>query len=194
MRKNLLICGHIGCGKSTLIRNCLGDHALRAGGYVSLRIQNDRELKGFDLAPTAALISDDALKDAQRFLDFGALKKQDLSVFSGLGTKLLQEALQKPFAVIDEFGGVELLLPEMREALMALLSSPVPCIGVLKDPDASRSLTRRLKLGEDYEAEYRRIFNTLKRDPNTTILRTTGQDDSFAMRQMDLWAEEFVRK
>ena len=194
MRKNLLLCGPIGCGKSTLIRMALGADAARAGGYVTLRIHQEQKLLGFDLAPAAALADPQALEQAQRFLDFTGNQKQDSSVFSGHGVRLLQEALESPFAVADEFGGVELLIPELRSALTQLLYSPVPCIGVLKDLDASRSLARRMRLGPEYRDEYDALFQKLKRDPNTMILRTTGRYDSFAQRQIDLWAGEFVRK
>ena len=194
MRKNLLLCGHIGCGKSTLIRMALGAAAARAGGYVTLRILEGQNLIGFDLAPTPALACPEYLEQAARFMDFTGNQKPDLSVFSGLGTRLLREAAEKPFAVADEFGGVELLIPELGQALMELLQSPVPCIGVIKDPDASRALSRRMRLGEEYKAAYEGLFNWLKRDPNTMILRTTGQSDGFAARQIDLWVKEFVRK
>ena len=190
MKKNLLLSGPIGCGKSTLIRSALGQAAAEAGGYVTLRILEGDFLAGFDLAPAAAL-ADPSLK-GQRFLDFtGGKRKNDL-VFSQYGADLLHCALDAPFAVADEFGGLELLIPEFREALTALLNSPVPVIGVFKTPGASAALAQRLRLPEEYAAAYRQFRELLLQKEDTCIFSTTGRGDRQAETTIQRWMEQYI--
>lgn len=194
MKKRILLYGPIGCGKSTIIRNALGKEAEHAGGYITLRVFENDLMTGFDLAPAAALTNPEALKEAERFLNFTGKPRRDPSVFSGLGRRLLREALEKPFAVADEFGGVELLIPEFMESLRNLLSSDVPCIGVFKTQTASEELIRRLHLGEDYISAYRSLYETLSVDPDTEILSTFGQNDDAVISCVGQWIQQYVRK
>ena len=192
MRKNLLLSGSIGCGKSTLIRQALGKSALSAGGFVTLRVIREDALLGFNLAPAAALAEDSCPR--QRFLDFTEGKRRNDAVFSDFGAEILRDSLRAPFAVADEFGGLELMIPEFCSALMALLQSEVPVVGVFKTPEASVALIRRLHPESSYEEAYRKLRRLLLEDPNTQLLETTGRGDIYAEQQLRLWVNTYVRK
>lgn len=194
MKPRLLLCGPIGCGKSTMIARALGDHVREAGGYVTLRVIQNGKLDGFDLAPAAALADPQAQEHSGRFLDFRQGPRRDQTVFSGLGVQLLREAGQKPFALLDEFGGMELLVPEFARALQDLLSSDLPAIGVIKTPRASRELMQRTGLGPDYTQVYNDLFTWLSQDPGTQILLTTGRYDDRARETVESWVSYYVRK
>lgn len=192
MRKNLLLRGSIGCGKSTMIKNALGENAIRAGGYVTLRILEQEKLLGFSLSPAAAW--QDPFLEGQRFLDFTEGIRRDPKVFSGFGKELLTNALDAPFAVADEFGGLELLIPEFQQALLKLLQSPVPCIGVIKSRSASESLIERLHPEDRYRNLYGSLEKLLQQDPDTEILDTTGRYDETARTRVEAWVSQYVRK
>ena len=194
LKPRLLLCGPIGCGKSTMIANALGPQVLQAGGYVTLRVIRNGELEGFDLAPAAALLDPLARTRSGRFLDFRQGLRRDQTVFLSLGTRLLQEAPRHPFALLDEFGGMELLVPDFRQALTGLLVSDLPCIGVIKTPEASRELAQRTGLGRDYEQAYGDLFAQLSQDPGTGILYTTGRYDDRARETVQRWVSYYVRK
>lgn len=190
--KRLILMGEIGAGKSTLIRNALGDDAARAGGVVTRRITEKGTVQGFDLAPAAALWN--PTLPAQRFLDFSCGQWRDDSVFSGLGASLLHQALDASFAVADEFGGLELLVPEFYEALVKLLTSDVPTIGVLKTPASVRALAEKIPLGEEYARKADSLRRLLEADPDTLLLPVPGWDDPYATRTVRFWAETYVRR
>ena len=191
MKKRLLLQGEIGCGKSTLIRQALGRDALKAGGFVTLRVTQGNSLLGFDLAPAAALA--DPELTGQRFLDFTRDPCRNDAVFSRFGAALLQDSLEAPFAVVDEFGGLELMVPEFYSALMELLQSDVPVVGVFKTPEASEALIRRLHPEEAYGEAYRSLRRLLLEDPDTELLETTGRGDAHAEQQLRLWVNTYVR-
>ena len=186
----LLLCGEIGCGKSTLIRDALGEEAGRAGGFVTLRCLEGEKLSGFDLAPGAALVDENAPR--QRFLDFTYGKRQNDGVFSGFGAELLRKS--GPFALADEFGGLELLIPEFREGLVALLESGTPVVGVFKTDRASRSLAQRVGLDSRYREEYLNFRQKLVENPRVTLLDTIGRGDENARKALAEWVCQYVTK
>ena len=191
MRPRLILMGPIGCGKSSLIRSCLGEDAAKAGGFVTLRrVEGDR-LLGFDLAPARALVAENAPR--QCFLDFTGETKKDNGVFEIFGTQLLAQAGEYPFAVADEFGGMELENEAFRGVLYAFLSGDTPCVGVLKNPQASAALTRRTGLGGNYPALYAELKARLEEDPQTELLPVTGWADRHAQAVLETWAKTYLR-
>lgn len=190
--KRLILLGEIGSGKSTLIRTALGAGAARAGGFVTRRVTENGRVLGFDLAPAASL--SDPVLPSQRFLDLSGNPRRDDGVFAGLGTALLKQALGAPFAVVDEFGGLELLVPEFYEALTALLTSHVPTIGVLKTPASVRALAEKIPLGEEYVQLAESLRSLLEADPETRLLPFSGWDDPCAAETVRNWAETYVRR
>ena len=193
MKRRLILCGEIGCGKSTLIKNALGADAIRAGGFVTLRVMRRGRLEGFDLAPAAALADSSRLAEAAQFLSFGDSPCQYDQVFSELGASFLQDALQYPYAVADEFGGMELVIAPFYQALLDLLRSDLPCVGVFKTPAAAEAMRRRLPLEPDYIVRYQEIRNLLEQDPDTELLTTTGRGDRQAEEALARWAAEYAR-
>ena len=194
MKKNLILYGPIRCGKSTMIQEALGTGVLRAGGYVTLRSFYKNCLIGFDLAPAPVLFSRQDLHRTETFLEFGEPVVRHPEVFSGFGTELLKEAMTQDFAVIDEFGGMELLITPFRQELHKLLKSSVPCIGVFKTPQASQTLTAHLNMDYAYTAAYEEMLRFLQNDPNTQILSTSGWKDMNARKEINDWAGQYVRK
>ena len=135
MQKKLFLCGPSGCGKTTMIRAALGQKLAEAGGFVTeRRVDGDGRVLGFDLLPAAAAAGIEGFTPL-RFLDYTAESpRRDNEVFRDEAVRLLQEAEYYPFAVLDEIGGFELVIPQFRAQLASFLSSPVPCVGVLKAP------------------------------------------------------------
>lgn len=184
--RRLVLMGPIGAGKSTLIRNSLGSRVSRAGGFVTRRISAGGQVLGFDLSSPRIWI--DPYTPARRFLDLQKGTRDDLA-FSQLGVPLLEDALCAPFAVADEFGGLELLVPEFREALYGLLSSEVPTVGVVKAPAAAHALAREISLGNAYFEAYSALVSMLEADPDTLLLPMEGWDDQNAIQTVRNWTE-----
>lgn len=184
--KRLFLMGSIGCGKSTMIRNALGRDISQAGGFLTVRITDGPKLLGFEL------VSPRALHQGHRFLDFenGTLQKD--RVFTDFGISYLQTPAS--FAVIDEFGGLELLEDDFYNALLTFLQSDIPCIGVLKTEEAAAAMAEKVPLGPIYFQRYRTLLQTLKNDPETQLIPTTGWQDQSTVEILAQWAEKYIRR
>ena len=193
MPKRLFLCGPSGCGKTTMIRNTLGEKLAEAGGFVTERVcAPDGALVGFDLLPAATAAGIEGFP-ALRFLDYPTEPPgRDNEVFRTEAVRLLQEAEYYPFAVLDEIGGFELVIPQFRAQLAAFLSSPVPCLGVLKSPAGVEELRERFGLGEKYAALAKRLREALDADPDTLVLDLASRGDERAERAVREWAAAFT--
>ena len=193
MQKKLFLCGPSGCGKTTMIRNALGGKLAEAGGFVTERaVGADGRLLGFDLLPAAAAAGVEGYTPL-RFLDYTSEPpKRDNEVFRVEAVRLLQEAEYYPLAVLDEIGGFELVIPQFRAQLATFLSSPVPCVGVIKAPAGVEELQARFGLGEKYPALARRLREALENDPDTLVLDLSGSGDEQALRALRDWVEAFT--
>ncbi|MGI5976473.1 MAG: nucleoside-triphosphatase [Candidatus Limivicinus sp.] len=193
MKKHLFLIGPSGCGKTTMLRNALGDKLAEAGGFVTERVcRADGSVEGYDLLPAAAAGGVEGYERA-RFLDYTKNPpKSDNEVFRNEAVKLLKEAAFYPYAVIDEFGGYEMVIPQFREALLDILSSELPIIGVLKDAGNGETLRRRIGLGEKYTLYRDRLEEALRNDCDTLILDTSGRYDEKAHELVRRWAEEYA--
>ena len=112
MKKHLFLTGPSGVGKTTIIKEALGAQIAYAGGFLTERVTDDSgKLLGFDLLPTAGY-------ERWQILDYSGEKPaKDNEVFRNQGVRLLNEAAYSPFAVLDEIGGFEMLIPQFRNAL-----------------------------------------------------------------------------
>ncbi|MBR0208139.1 MAG: hypothetical protein IJQ43_04525 [Oscillospiraceae bacterium] len=193
MYRRLFLCGPSGCGKTTMIRNALGGALAEAGGFVTERaVGADGRLLGYELLPAAAAAGVEGFAPL-RFLDYtGELPTRDNEVFRGEAVRLLQEAEYYPFAVLDEIGGFELVIPQFRAQLGSFLSSPVPCVGVIKAPAGVEELQARFGLGEKFPALARRLREALENDPETLVLDVSGRGDERAAQALCDWAAAYT--
>lgn len=188
MKKKLFLTGPDRSGKSELIRSALGDDIRRAGGFVTAREWDGAEtVLGFDL------LSTDGSGQPERFLEFvNGRPITHLEVFSQTGTRLLRQGFNRPFAVLDELGGVELLDDSFTRALFQLLKSEIPCIGVLKGPGAGKTVGV-MGLNLRYELARRVLWDNLTKDPDVQIIKLSDANDPHALEQVEQWVAEYVR-
>lgn len=194
MKKHLFLTGPSGCGKSHMIREALAENLACAGGFVTERITDDGgKLSGFDLMPAAAAAGIIGFS-AARFLDYSVTPPAAHNeVFRIEGVRLLEEAQMYPYALLDEFGGFELIIPQFREALLELLNSDLPCIGVLKGAPNAADLQKRLGLGARYSSYRNALQAALENDDDTVLLHIDGRDDRKALSIVRAWCDEYAR-
>ena len=191
MKKHLFLTGPSGCGKSYMIREALGESLAFAGGFVTERITDSADkLMGFDLMPAAAAAGLPGFS-AARFLDYSTMPpRTNNEVFRIEGVRLLEEAQMYPYALLDEFGGFELIIPQFREALLDILNSELPCIGVLKGAPNAMELQKRLGLGERYIGYRNALEAALENDCDTVLLHLEDKNDKKVRAIVRAWCDE----
>ena len=190
MQRRIFLTGPAGAGKSALIREVLGGKLAEAGGFMT-GCAAQGSLR-FELRPAAAFAGIEVLESGV-FLDASVWPpKRDNEVFRELGTRLLEEALWYPFAVVDEIGGYELLIPQFRTALEELLGAEVPLIGALKDSDEAALQGRAFGLGERYGQYVERLHEALRGDPDTLLVPLSGAEDAAARRAVLDWTARYA--
>ena len=195
MQKHLFLTGPSGVGKTTLIRSVLGPVLGYAGGLVTeCVLDEDGTLLGYDLYPAAAA-ADHSLYESCRFLVYsGGQCYRNNDAFRELGVKLLQEAEYYPFAMLDEFCGFELVIPQFRVALDSFLKLDLPIIGVLKGPESVNAIRERLGLGPRFPAAAALLREELLQDPDTLLVGMHERGDACVEAIVRRWAAEYAPK
>ena len=193
MQKHLFLIGPAGAGKTTLLRELLGDRLSMAGGLVTRPVRSSSGfLLGCDLAPAAALGGVEGL-EAQHFLFFTEKgPKTNNEVYRSYGVRLLEEATWYPYALLDEIGGFELLIPQFRQALETLLQSDLPLLGALKTPEEAELFRRYLGLGERFTPYCERLHRALAADPDTLVVPMDADNSADARAAVDAWIGQYL--
>lgn len=190
MEKRIFLTGAESETRSGLIREALQEKLAEAGGFVmAAEAGGNSYAEGFALRPSAAAAGVEGLPSG-RFLDCRVWPPQrDNEVFRVFGVQLLEEAAWYPFAVLDEIGGYEILIPQFREALEALLQSGLPLLGALKTAEEAEQWRQLFGLGERMTKQTARLRAALAADPDTRVLdlRETPEDEARAI--LRAWAD-----
>ena len=184
--KKLFLTGAVGCGKSTAIRQALGDDLPKAGGFLTVRQKDDtgRAVAYWLTRPDGS--------DGQVIIDYSNKPyRMHLEVFESTGVALLERSGECPFVILDEIGGFEVLSDAFLDALKRLLERDIPVIGVMKGAAPASKMIRKLGLGEEYvrRAEQLREFLRSRED---TLLYECSQFDPEGLRLARAWAEENI--
>jgi len=179
--KNLFLTGPVGSGKSTSIATALGTKLEKAGGFLTVRQRDDtgRAVAYWLKRPDGS--------DAQIIIDYSAKPyTMHPEVFENLGVRLVQEARQYDYVVLDEIGGFEVLSENFMEALLKLLASDIPCIGVMKGEGPASKMIRKLGLGDAYVQKAEDLRRWMRQDENT-LLYECSQFDPEGLRLAREW-------
>ena len=190
MEKRIFLTGQQGSGKSRLIREALGGRLAGAGGFVTCAMPGENGYAvGYALQPAAAAGGAEGL-ESRLFLDCRVWPpRHDNEVFRGFGVRLLQEAAYYPFAVVDEIGGYETLIPQFAQALETLLQSDLPLIGALKTPEEAEQWRQLFGLGERLTQRVGALHAALRAESDTRIIDLRETPEAEALALLRSWAE-----
>lgn len=187
MVKNLFFTGNIGCGKSTAIAAVLGSRMAQAGGFLTVR-QRDEAGR----AAAFWLQRPDGTQKQCFLRHAGEASAVYPEVFDTWGVALLREARHCDFVVLDEIGGFELLSDPFLEALMELLQSDTPCIGVMKGEGPAGKMIEKLGMGETYIRRAAGLRQWMQSDTRT-ILRDFSRSDPQTLGLAEDWAAQYAK-
>ena len=193
MEKKLFLTGPAGGGKSRLLREALGGRLASAGGFVTERsLDADGRFVGYSLLPAAAAGGVAGFAPAL-YLDCRVFPpEKHHEVFRETGVRLLEEAAWYPFALLDELGGYELLIPQFAAALAALLSTPTPCVGALRTGEDAELLRSLLGLSDRYPRKLARLFEALSHSPDCRVVELTEANREEVRALLERWAAEYA--
>ena len=193
MEKKLFLIGPTGCGKSKMIRDVLADTLASAGGFVTERsVDENGSFVGYSLLPAAAAGGVTGFAP-ELYLDCRSFPPvKDHEVFRQTGVRLLEEAIWYPYALLDELGGYELVIPQFAAALEAFLQSGVPCAGALRSPEDAELLRSLLGLSDRYPAKLRSLLEMLKRDPDCRVIELQEDNASAVRAALKAWRAEYA--
>ena len=192
MKKHLIFCGAPELDLSGLLRAELGPALSVAGGYITERVSAPEEALCVALLPAAAAGGVAGFESHIVYDCSDGSAHKDNEVFRTEGVRLLEEAAYYPFAVLDRFGGYELVVPQYRQALADLLSSEQPLLGILLTREEAISLGNSLGLGERFELLVERLHEALREDADTLLLPVDAGGLVSARRILRQWAQEYV--
>lgn len=171
MQKNLFLTGPIGSGKSTSIATALGEALPGAGGFLTVRQRDDT---GRAVAYWLQRCDGSC---RQCIIDYSAKPyTMHMEVFETFGAELLEQAKKYDYVVLDEIGGFEVLSDAFMEALMQLLGSGTPCIGVMKGVAPASKMIQKLGLGEAYVQKAENLRQWMRDDEDTLLYECTQFD------------------
>ncbi len=193
MKRHLFLSGPAFCGKSRLIREMLGNRLQSAGGFCTeLTSSEEGGLFGCSLMAAAAAGGAQGY-EKELFLDLRSFPPgHDSEVFRGSGVRFLEEAGWYPFAVLDEIGGIDLIIPQFRAALEELLASELPVLGVVKGAEEAEQLRQLLGPGQRFSAFSESLLRELRADPDTEVLRISGDAAEEAGEAVLAWTAEYA--
>jgi len=169
--KRLFLTGSVGCGKSTSIAAALGDKLASAGGFLTVRQRDDtgRAIAYHLQRPDGS--------QGEIIIDYSRKPyTMHPEVFESLGVQLLAEARNYDYVILDEIGGFEVLSDGFMEALMELLGSGIPIIGVMKGEGPASKMIQKLGLGDVYVRKAEALRQHLRQDEDTMLYECTQFD------------------
>ncbi|MFN2108261.1 MAG: nucleoside-triphosphatase [Anaerolineae bacterium] len=133
MGKTLLLTGHPGIGKTTIIRNVIAQVGNKAGGFYTEEIVGPGGRKGF------RLITPDGKETIMAHVDLRSPKTLtvgrygvDVKALERVGIAALRRAMQeKKLVIVDEIGTMELYSRAFCDAVMLAILGPTPVLGTI---------------------------------------------------------------
>ena len=158
MAKSLLLTGHPGIGKTTIIRKVIAGLGDRAGGFYTQEITGPGGRQGFNLTTLdgkEVVFAHKDLRDARlpRVGRYGV----DVAALDRVGVRALRRAMDAgKLIIVDEIGMMELYSTAFQETLVAAILGPHHVIGtMMSKPHPEGDVFRNLAQVEIREVDRR---------------------------------------
>lgn len=131
-RKNLLLTGRPGVGKTTVVRKIIEQLGAQAGGFFTEEMREGRQRVGFKILTTdgrEGILAHVSLPSPHRVGKYGV----NVEGIDEVAVPALLKALQAaPLIVIDEIAKMELCSQDFKDAVVKCLDSPKPLLAVIQ--------------------------------------------------------------
>jgi nucleoside-triphosphatase len=131
MRTTILLTGHPGCGKTTVIQRTIKQLARPVGGFYTREIRAGGQRRGFEMVTfdgQTGILAHADIEGRPRVSKYGV----DLAALDEIGTASIRRALARDaLVVIDEIGPMELYSEAFQAAVLAALDGDVDVLGTI---------------------------------------------------------------
>lgn len=129
MSSAILVTGHPGCGKTTLIRRVLAQVARPAGGFYTQEVRVDGRRQGFQMVTfdgQQGMLAHVDITGGPRVGRYGV----DVAALDAVGVASVRRALDSGgLVVIDEIGPMEFFSAAFRQVVLDALEAGAPVFG-----------------------------------------------------------------
>ena len=101
----------------------------------------------------------------------------------------MQEAEYYPFVLLDEIGGLDLVVPQFREALKELLRKETALLGVVKEREEAENLRELFGLGKRFMGYYDELIEMIEAGERCRILQMGEEATEQALEE---WRQRFL--
>jgi len=136
MIEKLVITGPSGSGKTSALLKLLPYVQGKTGGFVVQRVRSGERVLGYSMIPSreASEVWIEATEPPNTC--FLTLEDQNLHFHTDrFSDSFMQLTLEGDLMILDEIGGIELQLPEVRARILSLLSSNKPLLVIWKSKE-----------------------------------------------------------
>lgn len=173
-------------GKSTLLQKCIRDAGLTVSGFYVKRNISEGTVKGFELRSACELQGDRSLVEMDQWFikEIDGKRSRNLAVFENYGCTLLRAAQTAAcdLLLLDEIGGIELLVPIFTQELLQTLKRPIKIVGVFKSEKNYRYQKAHMAGGLTIEKQRALLRARLEEDGQ--ILELTKDNYSMIEEQL----------
>ena len=131
MKRALLLKGKPGTGKTALIKEALARTKVKGDGFYTEEIRTGGIRQGFKIVTLdgqEAILAHIDISSPHQVSKYGV----DTDSLNRVGVSVLRQALKESdLVVIDEIGKMELLLPQVREAVTLAINSGKRVLGTI---------------------------------------------------------------
>ncbi len=131
MKKNILLTGLPGVGKTTIVIKIVEMLESKCGGFYTKEIRKDNKRIGFKLVTLdgkECIIAHKEINSSCRVGRYGI----SLDCIDNFGVKSIEDAIiERRIVIIDEIGKMELYSQRFRKAVLAALNSKCPVLATI---------------------------------------------------------------
>jgi nucleoside-triphosphatase len=131
LHRKILLTGHPGCGKTTLIKRVVKNLPQGAGGFYTEEIRDGSTRAGFKIVTLEGeevVFAHVDFKTSDHIGKYGL----DLSALERIGVGAVRQAIRaRRLVVIDEIGPMEIRSPIFRDTVNEALDSEVPVLATI---------------------------------------------------------------
>jgi len=166
MKRVYLLTGRPGTGKTSLIRQVVGEFAGKAGGFYTEEIRSGGTRLGFNLVTLdgqEAVLAHINIHSRYRVSKYGV----DVESLERVGVSALHQATRQcDLIVVDEIGKMELFSTDFRGAVLEIIGSGKKVLGtIMLNPNPWADAIKcqpQVNLVEVTRANYHRVLDDLR--------------------------------